>query len=191
MVMKPEPVFTAVESVLGNPPPCPVILMTPQGKVLDQTLAFRLSRYERVAILCGRYEGIDERIRKHLVTEEISIGDYVLTGGELPAMILLDVLSRLVPGVLGDPDGAMDDSHASGLIEYPHYTKPPEYRGWTVPDVLQSGHHAEINRWRRQQSLLRTLKRRPDMLKKAKLTHEDRIFLKIIGADLENEITDE
>lgn len=191
MVMKPEPVFTAVEAVLGSPPPCPVILMTPQGRVLNQLIAFDLARHERLAVICGRYEGIDERIREHLVTDEISIGDYVLTGGELPALILVDVLARLIPGVLGDPDGAMDDSHASGLIEYPHYTKPPDFRGWPVPDVLQSGHHAEINRWRRQQSLLRTLKRRPDMLKVATLTEEDRRFLKILGADLENENKDE
>jgi len=177
MVMKPEPVFTAVETVLGTPSPCPVILMTPQGRVLDQKLAYDLSSYSRLAVICGRYEGIDERIREHLVTDEVSIGDYVLTGGELPAMILVDVITRLLPGVLGDPDGAMDDTHASGLIEYPHYTKPPEYRGWKVPEVLLSGNHAEIDRWRRQQSLIRTLKRRPDMLHKADLSDDDRKFL--------------
>jgi tRNA (guanine37-N1)-methyltransferase len=182
MVMKPEPVFTAVESILGNPPECPVIMMTPQGKVLDQNLAYRLAEHKHLAVICGRYEGIDERIREYLVTEEISIGDYVLTGGELPALILVDVLARLVPGVLGDPDGAMDDSHASGLIEYPHYTRPPEFRGWVVPDVLLSGHHAEINKWRRQQSLMRTFLRRPDMLLKAELTEEDRKFLRSLGA---------
>ncbi len=182
MVMKPEPVFTAVETILGSPPKCPVIMMTPQGKVLDQNLAYRLAEHEHLALICGRYEGIDERIREYLVTEEISIGDYVLTGGELPALILVDVIARLVPGVLGDPDGAMDDSHASGLIEYPHYTRPPEFRGWGVPDVLLSGHHAEINKWRRQQSLMRTFLRRPDMLLKAELTEEDRKFLRSLGA---------
>ena len=184
MVMKPEPVFTAVESVLGTPPPCPVILLTPQGTVLDQKMAYRLAEYEQLAMICGRYEGVDERIREHLVTEEISIGDYVLTGGELPAMILIDVISRLIPGVLGDPDGALDDSHASGLIEYPHYTRPPDFRGWQVPEVLISGHHAEINRWRREQSLLRTLQRRPDMLRKMDLTLQDISFLQSMQVDL-------
>jgi tRNA (guanine37-N1)-methyltransferase len=178
MVMKPEPVFSAVETVLGTHPYCPVILLSPQGKVLDQEMAYKLVEHDHIALICGRYEGFDERIREHLVTEEISIGDYVLTGGELPAMILVDVLSRLVPGVLGDPDGASDDSHASGLLEYPHYTRPPEYRGWKVPDVLLSGNHAEINRWRRQQSLLRTFNRRPDMLQKADLSTEDKEFLR-------------
>ena len=177
MVMKPEPVFTAVESVLGSPPICPIVLLTPQGKVLTQEIAYQLVQHEHIGLICGRYEGIDERIREHLVTEEISIGDYVLTGGELPAMILVDVLSRLIPGVLGDPEGASDDSHASGLLEYPHYTRPPEYRGWRVPDVLISGHHAEINRWRRQQALFRTYHRRPDMLQKADLSAEDKKYI--------------
>lgn len=183
MVMKPEPVFTAVESILGQPPACPVLMMTPQGRVLDQKMAYQLVQFPRVAVLCGRYEGIDERIREHLVTHEISVGDYVLTGGELPAMILVDVLARLIPGVLGDPDGASDDSHASGLIEYPHYTKPPEYRGWRVPDILLSGNHAAINTWRRRQSLLRTLHRRPDMLARADLSVEDLRFLEEHGVD--------
>jgi tRNA (guanine37-N1)-methyltransferase len=183
MVMKPEPIFSAVESVLGNPPVCPVVLLSPQGKVLDQKMAYKLVENDHIALICGRYEGFDERIREHLVTEEISIGDYVLTGGELPAMILVDVLSRLIPGVLGDPDGAMDDSHASGLLEYPHYTRPPEYRGWIVPEVLISGNHAEINRWRRQQALLRTMQRRPDMIQEADLTAEDKKFLQSIQAD--------
>jgi tRNA (guanine37-N1)-methyltransferase len=182
--MKPEPVFTAVESVLGNPPICPVVLLTPQGKVLTQAMAYRLAQYEHIGLICGRYEGIDERIREHLVTDEISIGDYVLTGGELPAMILVDVLSRLIPGVLGDPEGASDDSHASGLLEYPHYTRPPEYRGWRVPDVLLSGNHAGINQWRRQQSLYRTLKRRPDMLQKADLSADDKKYIASLDAEL-------
>ena len=128
-------------------------------------------------LVCGRYEGIDERIREHLVTDEISIGDYVLTGGELPALILIDAISRLLPGVLGDPDGAMDDSHASGLIEYPHYTRPPIFRGWSVPNALLSGDHGKIARWRREQSLLRTLKKRPDMLETADLSDADKKFL--------------
>lgn len=188
MVMKPEPMFEAVESILGRfdtplgrsaapQPVCPVILLTPQGRVFSQTVAAELSRHERIALICGRYEGVDERIRLHLVTDEISVGDYVLTGGELPALILIDAVSRLLPGALGDPDGASDDSHATGLLEYPHYTRPPEFRGQSVPDVLLSGDHAKITKWRREQSLLRTLARRPDLLDKLELSEEDRKFL--------------
>lgn len=177
MVMKPAPIFAAVEEVLGSPPVCPLVLLTPQGRVFNQQIAQELALLPRLGLLCGRYEGIDERVRQHLVTDEISIGDYVLTGGELPALVLLDAITRLIPGVLGDPDGAMDDSHASGLLEYPHYTRPAEFRGWQVPEVLLSGNHAAIARWRRQQSLLRTLKRRPDLLAKANLSENDQKFL--------------
>ncbi|MFZ3079325.1 MAG: tRNA (guanosine(37)-N1)-methyltransferase TrmD, partial [Bellilinea sp.] len=155
MVMKPEPIFAAVEDVLGSPPACPVILLTPQGRTYTQKIAQELSAHPRIALLCGRYEGVDERVREHLVTDEISIGDYVLTGGEIPALLLIDSITRLIPGALGDPDGAQDDSFASGLLEYPHYTRPAEFRGWRVPDVLLSGNHAKIERWRRDQSLLR------------------------------------
>jgi len=180
MVMKPEPIFEAIESVLGAPPACPVILMTPQGRVFNQKIAIDLASQPQIALLCGRYEGIDERIREHLVTDEISIGDYVLTGGELPALILIDAIARLLPGVLGDPDGAMDDSHASGLLEYPHYTRPPEFRGWGVPETLLSGDHGKIARWRREQSLLRTLAKRPDLLNDAPLSAADRKFIEDI-----------
>jgi tRNA (guanine37-N1)-methyltransferase len=173
MVMKPEPVFAAVESVLGLTPACPVILLTPQGRVYSQAVARELARHRRLALICGRYEGVDERIRTNLATDEISIGDYVLTGGELPAMIVIDSVARLLPGVLGDPDGAQDDSHSEGLLEYPHYTRPPEFRGWSVPEILLSGDHAKIEKWRRQQSLSRTAQRRPDLLDKAELTGED------------------
>jgi tRNA (guanine37-N1)-methyltransferase len=183
MVMKPEPVFEAVETVLGIPPACPVILLTPQGRVFSQEIAWQLSTENRIALLCGRYEGIDERIRTDLVSDQISIGDYVLTGGELPAMILIDAISRLLPGVLGDPDGAIDDSHAAGLLEYPHYTRPPEFRGKGVPDVLLSGDHGKIAKWRREQSLLRTLEQRPDLLATAQLADSDRQFLKTQGWD--------
>jgi tRNA (guanine37-N1)-methyltransferase len=186
MVMKPEPVFEAVESVLGPEPVCPVILLTPQGRVFNHTIAEELVQHEQLALLCGRYEGVDERIRQGLVSDEISIGDYVLTGGELPAMIIIDAVSRLIPGVLGDPDGAMDDSHASGLLEYPHYTRPPEFHGQAVPEVLLSGDHAKIEQWRREQSLLRTLQRRPDLLKNAPLTKADMKFLKEQGFELES-----
>jgi len=184
MVMKPEPIFTAVEEVLGTPPECRVILLTPQGRLFNQKLAYELSSQPRLALICGRYEGIDERVRQHLVADEISIGDYVLTGGELPALVLIDAITRLLPGVLGDPDGAWDDSHASGLLEYPHYTRPAEFRGWSVPDVLISGDHARIARWRREQALLRTWQRRPDLLLTAQLTEADRRYLsKLNSAD--------
>ena len=178
MVMKPEPIFAAVEDVLGSPPACPVILLTPQGRTYTQQTAQELSAHPRIALLCGRYEGVDERVREHLVTDEISIGDYVLTGGEIPALLLIDSITRLIPGALGDPDGAQDDSFASGLLEYPHYTRPAEFRGWRVPDVLLSGNHAKIERWRRDQSLLRTYRRRPDLLEKFELNKRDREFLK-------------
>jgi len=177
MVMKPEPVFMAVESVLGAPPACPLILLDPQGRVFTQEIARELTQFSHLGLLCGHYEGIDERIRQHLVTDEISIGDYVLSGGELPALVLIDAITRLIPGALGDPQGAWDDSHATGLLEYPHYTRPPEFRGLRVPDVLLSGDHARIAKWRRQQALLRTRQRRPDLLMKADLSDSDRAFL--------------
>jgi len=178
MVMKPEPVFAAVEEILGNPPISPVILMTPQGRPFTQQIAKELSTIPHIGILCGHYEGIDERIRKHLVTDEISIGDYVLTGGELPALVVIDATSRYLPGVLGDPTGVEDDSHASGLLEYPHYTRPPIFRGWSVPEILRAGNHAEINRWRQQESLKRTLIKRPDLLGKIDLSNIDQGFIK-------------
>ena len=181
MVMKPEPVFEAVESVLGlvseQIPPVPIVLLTTQGRVFTQRVAEELSRQERIALLCGRYEGVDERIRQHLVTDEISVGDYVLTGGELPALLLIDAVSRLIPGVLGDPTGAEDDSHSMGLLEYPHYTRPPEFRGWKVPEVLLSGDHAKIEQWRREQALQRTFDKRPDMIDKAELSDAEKKFV--------------
>jgi tRNA (guanine37-N1)-methyltransferase len=187
MVMKVEPVFAAVESVLGPEHSCPVILLTPQGRVFNQKLAMEFVRQPRLAMICGRYEGVDERIREHLVTDEISIGDFVLTGGELPALILIDAISRLIPGVLGDPDGAMDDSHAAGLLEYPHYTRPPDFRGWSVPEILLSGDHAKIEKWRREQSLKRTFDRRPDLLESAPLSETDRKALRKIQQEGENQ----
>ncbi len=177
MVMKPDPIFAAVDGVLGTPPQCPVVLLTPQGRAFTQSVAQELSGQSHLALLCGRYEGIDERVRQHLVTDEISIGDYVLTGGELPALVLIDAIARLLPGALGDPEGALDDSYASGLLEYPQYTRPPDFRGWRVPDILLSGDHARIARWRREQALLRTWQRRPDLLTKSRLSDEDRRFI--------------
>lgn len=201
MVMKPEPVFEAVESVLGlitdrpqpfdpaqdKPPVVPIILLTPQGRVFTQRVAEELSRVERIALLCGRYEGVDERIREHLVTDEISIGDYVLTGGELPALMIIDAVSRLIPGVLGDPTGAEDDSHSMGLLEYPHYTRPPEFRGWKVPDILLSGDHAKIDKWRREQAITRTFNKRPDMLEKAELSVKEKKFVEDLRLKVQKE----
>ena len=156
----------------------PIILVTPQGRLFNQQVAFELAQYDRVALICGRYEGFDERIREHLATDEISIGDYVLTGGEVAALVVVDAVIRLRPGVLGDPTGAIDDSHAGGLLEYPHYTRPPEFRGWGVPEVLLSGDHAKVDRWRREQALLRTWRRRPDLLERAELTEAERAWLR-------------
>jgi tRNA (guanine37-N1)-methyltransferase len=181
MVMKPEPIFSAIESVLGSPPACPVILLTPQGRLFNQNIAFELASFEHIALVCGRYESVDERVREHLISDSISIGDYVLTGGELPALIVVDAVTRLLPGVLGDPEAAADDSHATGLLEYPHYTRPPEFRGWRIPDVLLSGNHAQIALWRRREALRRTLKLRPDLLSKADLSQDDLAFLNELG----------
>jgi tRNA (guanine37-N1)-methyltransferase len=162
MVMRPAPLFDAVAS-LALSPDDPVIMLTPQGKVFDQALARELSGASRLALLCGHYEGFDERVRGHLATHEISIGDYVLTGGELPALVVIDAVVRLLPGVLGSDESAAADSHAEGLLEYPHYTRPLDYNGWRVPDVLLSGHHAEIAKWRRKEQFRRTRLRRPDL----------------------------
>jgi tRNA (guanine37-N1)-methyltransferase len=188
MVMKPEPVFNAVEAVLGAEAlaarAVPVILLTPQGRPFTQAVARELAAHPRLALICGRYEGFDERIRAHLATDEISLGDFVLSGGELAALAVVDAVTRLLPGALGDPTGAEDDSFAAGLLEYPHYTRPPEFRGWAVPDVLLSGDHARIERWRRQQSLRRTFLRRPDLLLKQDLSEEEKVFLSRVAEEL-------
>ncbi|RMB02572.1 tRNA (guanine37-N1)-methyltransferase [Thermoactinomyces vulgaris] len=178
MVLKPEPLFRAVDDLTQGSPRPPILLMSPQGETYTQKKAEELAQHSRLIILCGHYEGFDERIREHLATKEISIGDYVLTGGELPAMILIDSISRLVPGVLGNETSAVTDSFSTGLLEYPQYTRPADFRGLKVPEVLLSGHHAKIEKWRREQSLLRTWQRRPDLLEKVPLTEEDRRFLK-------------
>jgi len=177
MVLKPEPIFTAVEAILPPDTTAPIILLTPQGQTFTHAAAQELALEPRLLLLCGRYEGIDERVRQHLVTREISIGDYVLTGGELAAMVVIDAVARLIPGVLGAADAAEQDSHASGLLEGPHYTRPESFRGWSVPEVLRSGHAANIARWRREQALRRTWERRPDLLTHAPLSDKDRQFL--------------
>ncbi len=166
MVMKPEPIFTAVESVYKGGP---IILLTPQGRLFNQEIARELAREPRITLICGHYEGVDERVREHLVTDELSIGDYVLTGGELAAMVVVDAVSRLIPGVLAS-GSTEEESHSNNLLEYPQYTRPPEFRGWRIPDILLSGHHEQIARWRRKESLRRTRQRRPDLFAKLDLS---------------------
>lgn len=177
MVMKAEPIFSAVNDILGKPPECPILLLTPQGRIFNQEVAFNFAKQPRIGLIAGRYEGIDERVREYLVTDEISIGDYVLTGGELPALVFIDAITRLIPGVLGDEDAPWNDSHASGLLEHPHYTRPAEFQGWEVPEILRSGNHKLINHWRREQSIKRTFERRPDLLESADLSEEDKAYL--------------
>lgn len=175
MVMKPEPLWKAVEAVEAERGKASaVVLTTPQGRPFTHAVAEEMSRLERLVVICGRYEGVDERVTEALVTHEVSIGDFVLTGGELAALVVLDAVTRLVPGVVGDADSVAVDSFVRGLLDHPHYTRPAEFRGHVVPDVLVSGHHAAIERWRRQQRLQRTAQRRPDLLASAALTDEER-----------------
>ncbi len=173
MVMKVEPVARALDAIVPTRDNAHVVLMTPQGETFKQEIVEELSRYSQIILICGHYEGVDERIREHLVDREISIGDYILTGGELPAMIIVDAVSRLVPEVLGNKESALFDSFSTGLLEGPQYTRPQKYRSWGVPDVILSGDHKKINEWRRKTSLKRTLMRRPDLLAKANLSEED------------------
>ncbi len=180
MVFKPEPIFEAVEAIKAQSSyepeaaEAPIILLTPQGRLFNQQIAMELSKYRHLIFICGHYEGIDERVVEHLVTDEISIGDYVLTGGELPALVVIDAVIRLLPGVLGSKDSAQEDSHVHGLLEFPQYTRPADFRGWPVPEVLLSGNHAQIARWRREQIIRRTLERRPELIKKTKLGREEK-----------------
>jgi tRNA (guanine37-N1)-methyltransferase len=180
MVLKPEPVFEAVEAILDetgkryNKEEVQVILLTPQGRKFSQEIAAELSQHNHLILVCGHYEGIDERVREYLVNDEISIGDYVLSGGETAAMVVADAVVRLVPDVLGSAESHIEESHNAGLLEYPQYTRPPDYRGWKVPEILLSGNHGEIARWRREQAIFRTASRRPDLLKNAELTPEEK-----------------
>jgi tRNA (guanine37-N1)-methyltransferase len=177
MVMKPEPLAACIEKAATARPKARVILTTPQGKPFNQALAEELAREDELLIICGRYEGVDERVRELFVDDEISLGDFVLTGGEIAAMVIVDAVSRLIPGVLGSEESAAGDSFSDGLLEYPQYTRPPEFRGLGVPDVLLSGNHQEIARWRRRMSLLKTWHMRPDLLATARLNEEDRKYL--------------
>ncbi len=176
MILKADVLVPAVEDVRGDEA-CPVILMSPQGRQFHHDVAVELAQHARLILLCGHYEGVDERVRELVVTDEISIGDYVLTGGELAAMVVIDAVVRHIPGVLGAEGAQHRDSHADGLLEGPHYTRPAEYRGLTVPDILQSGNHGAIAKWRRQQSIRRTWQRRPELLLKAELTEEEKRYL--------------
>lgn len=175
MVMKPDPIFDCIDAVRPMARPAgKVVLLTPQGRLLNHEVASELAREERLILICGHYEGVDERVREFLVDDEISIGDYVLSGGEPAAIVLVDAVARHQPGVLGSELSLEEESHAQGLLEYPQYTRPAEYRGHTIPEILLSGHHAEIAKWRRRQSILRTARRRPDLLARAELTAEER-----------------
>lgn len=174
MVMKVEPVEKALAAIRSPEDDSLVVLMTPQGETFNQKIAAQLADKKQVIIICGRYEGVDERIRKHLVDREISIGDYILTGGELAALVLIDAVSRLIPDVLGNPESNLGESFSHNLLEYPQYTRPAEYKGWVVPEVLLSGNHAQIELWHKHESLKRTYQRRPDLLKKIKLSTEDK-----------------
>lgn len=186
MVMKPDPIFAAVEAAQANVPAdersaTPVALTSPQGEILNQNLVDEFARAPGMILICGHYAGVDERIREGLITHDVSIGDYVLTGGELAAMIIIDAVSRFVPEVVGSAENVEHDSITSGLLQHPLYTRPPDFRGTAVPEVLRSGNHADIERWRRRQSLERTLRRRPDLLDTARLTNSDRVFLASLG----------
>jgi len=178
MVMKPEPLFAAVEALSATGKPDGVLLMSPAGRVLTQADARRWAGMQHLVVLCGRYEGVDDRVREHLATEEISIGDYVLSGGEIPALVVVDAVGRLIPGVVGDEQSVEAESFERGLLDYPHYTRPAEFRGHRVPDVLVSGHHAEIRRWRRREAIRRTAERRPELLAAAELEDDERQWLR-------------
>jgi tRNA (guanine37-N1)-methyltransferase len=179
MVMKPEPLFVAVETLAARRgKPDAVLLMSPAGRLFTQAAARRLAGLPHIVVLCGRYEGVDERVREHVATEEVSIGDYVLSGGELPALVVIDAVGRLVPGVVGDEQSVEADSFTRGLLDHPHYTRPADFRGQRVPDVLVSGHHGEIRRWRQREALRRTAERRPELLATAPLGDEERAILR-------------
>jgi tRNA (guanine37-N1)-methyltransferase len=182
MVMKPEPIFEAVEAIKegldDKNVDLPVVLLSPQGRLFSHEVARELAQHAHIVLICGHYEGVDERVAEHLATDVISIGDYVLTGGELPAMVVADAVLRLVPGVLGSEESPLEDSHAGGLLEYPQYTRPADFRGWKVPEILLSGNHAQIAKWRREQIIKRTLEKRPELLDKAELGQEDKKLVK-------------
>lgn len=183
MILKPEPIFESIEPIIKDSVAAtiPIILMSPQGRLFNQAIAHHIAEYPHMILICGRYEGVDERVAEYLATDELSVGDYILGGGEVAAMVIIDCVVRLLPGVIGSAESIYDDSYSKGLLEYPQYTRPDNFRNWSVPSVLLSGNHHEIALWRRQQSLLRTAKRRPDLLDKAELSDNDRLYLNEIG----------
>jgi tRNA (guanine37-N1)-methyltransferase len=185
MVMKPEPLFRAVEAITHGAKDASVALLSPQGRLFDQRMAEEFAAKARVVLICGRYEGVDERVVEHLVTDEVSIGDYVLSGGEIPAMVVVDAVTRLIPGALGCGESAARESFADGLLDYPHYTRPSEYRGLHVPDVLASGHHAEIEAWRQRKAMEKTLRRRPDLIERRALSEDERRLIADILKEIE------
>jgi tRNA (guanine37-N1)-methyltransferase len=187
MVMKPEPLFRALEAVTHQATDAAVVMLSPQGRLLTQRLAEELAARERVVLICGRYEGVDERVIEQLADDEISIGDYVLSGGEIPAMVVVDAVTRLIPGALGSNESAERDSFADGLLDYPHYTRPVEYRGLKVPDVLTSGHHGEIEKWRRRKAMEKTFSRRPDLLERRVLSEEERRLIAEILREMDKQ----
>lgn len=196
MVMKPEPLFEAVEAVKNELSQqgienVPVILLSPQGRLFTEQVALELSKHTHLIFICGQYEGIDERVSEYLATDEISIGDYVLTGGELAAMVVVNAVVRLIPGFLGSPDSLLSESHTMGLLEYPQYTRPPVFRDWAVPEILLSGNHAQIAQWRREQSLLRTAKRRSDLLAKANLYPEEKRFIQRLETSVDTGVKEQ
>jgi tRNA (guanine37-N1)-methyltransferase len=186
MVLKPEPVFRAIEALTEGVGEVSTLLLSPQGRLFNQRVAEELSRKPRVLLICGRYEGVDERVVEHLVTDEISVGDYVLSGGEIPAMVVIDAVTRLVPGALGCEQSAERESFVEGLLDCPHYTRPAEYRGLKVPDVLLSGNHAEIERWRRLKAIEKTLRRRPDLIRSRALSEAERREVEQVLREIDN-----
>jgi len=207
MLMKPEPLFEAVKSISPQALKSPrtrgseqtsaasddtkIILLSPQGELFTQDMARRLSLVDHMILICGRYKGVDERVHQNLITDEISIGDYILSGGEVPALVLIDAVSRLIPGALGDYESAQDDSFSEGILDCPHYTRPAEYQGMRVPEVLLSGNDKRIREWQRQQALMRTFQRRPDLLRSAPLSEEDLEFLKTLKATFKTVISNQ
>jgi tRNA (guanine37-N1)-methyltransferase len=187
MVMKPEPLFRALEAITHQATDATVVMLSPQGRLFTQRLAEELASRERVVLICGRYEGVDERVIEQLADDEISIGDYVLSGGEIPAMVVVDAVTRLIPGALGSSESAERDSFADGLLDYPHYTRPVEYRGLKVPDVLTSGHHGEIEKWRRRKAMEKTFSRRPDLLERRVLSEEERRLIAEILREMDKQ----
>lgn len=185
MVMKPEPLFRAVEAITSDSSDASITLLSPQGRLFDQDLADEYSQKERVVLICGRYEGVDQRVVEHLITDEVSIGDFVLSGGEIPAMLVVDAVTRLIPGALGCEQSAERESFIGGLLDHPHYTRPAEYRGMKVPDVLLSGNHAEIERWRWRKSVEQTLRRRPDLIRGEELSADERREMEMILKDID------